>query len=136
MTVTHTLVDTNVLVDVIDADPVWMDWSRDALEVAGKSGHLMVNQVIYGELSVGFPSITALDEALGEADILKVEMPWSAAYLAGKAFLDYRRRGGKKTVPLPDFFIGAHAAVQKYRLLTRDAARYRTYFPTVDIVAP
>lgn len=133
---THTLVDTNVLVDVLDADRTWLAWSREALQAASESGRVLVNQTIYAELSVGFPNMTALDDALAEADILKVEMPWSAAYLAGKAFIEYRRRGGTKTAPLPDFFIGAHAAVQRYRLLTRDAARYRSYFPTVEVIAP
>lgn len=133
---THTLVDTNVLVDVLGADSVWEEWSASELERAAESGHLLVNHVVFAELSAGFADIESLDAALVDADCVKTEMPWSAAYLAGRAFFQYRQRGGTKTAPLPDFFIGAHAAVSKYRLLTRDAARYRTYFPTVEVIAP
>lgn len=132
----HTLVDTNVFVDILGEDPTWAAWSSRSLRDAADAGHLLVNQVIYAELASGFAGIAELDTALDAMDCVRAAMPWSAAFLAGRAFLDYRRRGGTKTAPLPDFFIGAHAAVAKYRLLTRDAARYRAYFPTVELIAP
>ena len=131
-----TLVDTNVLVDVITGDDKWFEWSAVALESAAGAGPLAINQVIYSEVSARFSRIDDLDEALPHDDYVRLDLPWSAAFLAGKCFNDYRRRGGLKRSPLPDFYIGAHAAVQNLRLLTRDAARYRTYFPTVEVFAP
>lgn len=104
----------------------------DALD----GGVLFVNQIIYAEVSVAFAAVELCDEALGTRWVERIPIPWPASFLAGKAFVEYRRRGGKKRSPLPDFFIGAHAAVEGLRLLTRDPARYRTYFPTVELISP
>jgi predicted nucleic acid-binding protein len=130
------LVDSNVLLDVLTGDPRWSSWSADALEQAADDGPLVINPVIYAEISIGFPRIEDLDEVIPAADFVRAPLPWAAAFLAGKCFQEYRRRGGAKRSPLPDFFIGAHAAVAGFRLLTRDAARYRMYFPRIDVVAP
>lgn len=130
------LVDSNVLIDIAAPDGVWRDWSIEALRTAGDAGRLIVNPLIYAELSVQFADREELD-ALLPSDIYDREpLPWEAAFLAGRAFVDYRRRGGARTSPLPDFYIGAHAAVRGYDLLTRDARRYRGYFPTVQLIAP
>jgi len=134
--VTATLVDSNVLLDVATNDPAWGGWSAQALADAAADGQLMINPLIYAEVSAGFPLIEDLDDALPADLYLRAPLPYEAAFLAGKAFLTYRRRGGEKTAPLPDFYIGAHAAIIGCRLLTRDARRYRTYFPGVDVVAP
>ncbi len=131
-----TLVDSCVLLDVATDDPKWATWSADALAQALDGGRLVVNPVVYSEVSTGYESIESVNEALPPEDYEREDVPFEAAFLAGKAFLAYRRRGGEKRSPLPDFFIGAHAAVRKYRLLTRDTARYRTYFPTVELIAP
>lgn len=131
-----TLVDSNVLLDVLTEDPVWLDWSLEALVESAESGPLYINPVIYAEVSVRFTRVEDLDHSLPPQDFRRVELPWAAAFLAGKAFVAYRRKGGTRTSTLPDFFIGAHAATQGHRLLTRDPSRYRTYFPTVDLVAP
>ncbi|MFI7631540.1 type II toxin-antitoxin system VapC family toxin [Microbispora rosea] len=131
-----TLVDSCVLLDVATDDPKWGAWSADALARTMDEGRLILNPVVYSEVSVGFASIESLDEALPPEDYQREDVPFEAAFLAGKAFLAYRKRGGEKRSPLPDFFIGAHAAVRKYRLLTRDTTRYRTYFPTVELIAP
>jgi predicted nucleic acid-binding protein len=130
------LVDANVLLDVLTEDPVWLSWSLEALAEAAETGPLLINPIIYAEVSVRFSTIEDLEEALPPQDYRRVPVPWAAAFLAGKAFLDYRRHGGARSSTLPDFFIGAHAAVDQLALLTRDDARYRTYFPTVQIVAP
>ncbi|MGI5161500.1 type II toxin-antitoxin system VapC family toxin [Microbispora sp. CA-102843] len=131
-----TLVDSCVLLDVATDDPKWAAWSADALARALDEGRLVVNPVVYSEVSVGYESIESVNEALPPEDYERENVPFEAAFLAGKALLAYRRRGGEKRSPLPDFFIGAHAAVRKYRLLTRDTTRYRTYFPTVELIAP
>jgi predicted nucleic acid-binding protein len=131
-----TLVDSNVLLDVLTDDPAWGDWSGDALAVAAETGPVYINPVIYSEVSVRFTSIEALDDALPPQDYRREPVPWSAAFLAGKVFVDYRRNQGMKSTTLPDFFIGAHAAVAELDLLTRDIGRYRTYFPTVALVTP
>ena len=131
-----TLVDSSVLLDVATQDPIWFDWSTAALADAVRGGPVLVNPVVYAEVSVGYDRIEDLDDAL-PADIFRREpLPYVAGFLAGKAYRDYRRRGGIRTSPLPDFFIGAHAAVSGLRLLTRDAGRYRTYFPTVEVISP
>lgn len=130
------LVDTNVLLDVVTDDPKWADWSQHQLESAALRDRLAINGVIYAELSIGFARIEELDGMLEEAGIALAGIPQPALFLAGKVFRDYRRRGGVKTGVLPDFFIGAHAAVSRTSLLTRDAARYRTYFPTASLIAP
>ena len=131
-----TLVDSNVLLDVMTEDERWLDWSLDALATAAELGPLYVNQVVYAEVSLRFTRIEDLDDALPSADFRRLSLPWEASFLAAKAFHTYRRRGGRRGSTLPDFFIGAHAAVADLSLLTRDARRYRTYFPTVDLMAP
>jgi predicted nucleic acid-binding protein len=130
-----TLLDSNVLLDILIPDPVWEGWSSRALMEAAESSVLAINPVIYAEVSIGFDRIEELEDALPEP-LRREELPWDAAFLAGKAFLQYRRSTGEKRSPLPDFFIGAHAAVRGYRLLTRDAKRYRTSFPTVELITP
>jgi predicted nucleic acid-binding protein len=134
--VTATLVDSNVLIDVLSEDPAWGDWSSQALGGLGSEGPLVINAVIYAEVSHRYSSKELLDLELPEDQFIRENIPWPAAFLAGKVFLEYRRRGGRRGSPLPDFFIGAHAATAGLRLLTRDAARYRTYFPTVELVTP
>jgi predicted nucleic acid-binding protein len=129
-------VDTNVLLDVVTEDPVWYVWSAGALATQADQATLAINPVIYAEASIGFARIEELDAAL-PADVFRREaIPWEAAFLAGKCFVAYRRRGGMRRAPLPDFFIGAHAAVRGHTLLTRDPARYRTYFPTLSLIHP
>jgi predicted nucleic acid-binding protein len=131
-----TLVDSNVLIDVLAEDPIWAGWSSQALAKLGSEEPLVINPVIYAEISQRYSRKELLDHELPADVFLREDIPWSAAFLAGKAFFDYRRRGGHRRSPLPDFFIGAHAAVQGLRLLTRDASRYRTYFPTVELIVP
>ncbi len=131
-----TLVDSNVLLDVATEDDEWIDWSASMLAEAGQRGPLVINPLIYAEVSIRFPTIEALDEALPPGDYTRAALPWAAAFLAAKCFETYRRRGGVKRSPLPDFYIGAHAAVSDMTLLTRTARRYRTYFPKLRIVAP
>lgn len=131
-----TLVDTNVLLDIATDDATWATWSAAALESAFESGRILINPIVYAELSVRFPSIESLDHALPEKWLRREQLPWSAAFLAGKAYVEYQRRGGTRISPLPDFYIGAHAAVAGHRLLTRDARRYRTYFPRVELISP
>ena len=130
------LVDTNVLVDVLQDDPQWADWSIGQLRAQAKLHELVVNAVIYAELSLSFSTIEALDAVMTRLELSTREIPKAALFLAGKAFAQYRRRGGNKTQVLPDFFIGAHAAVQGWPLLTRDASRFRTYFPSLEVLAP
>ncbi len=131
-----TLVDSNVLLDIMTEDPVWQDWSITALADAAETGPLHINPVIYSEVSIRFSSIEDLEDALPHADYRRAAIPWAAGFLAGKAFLSYRRNQGTKTTTLPDFLIGAHAAIAEFQLLTRDASRYRTYFPTVQLLTP
>lgn len=130
------LVDSNVLIDLLTEDEVWLPWSAAAVAEAGARAPLVINPVVYAEVAVRFDTIEALDEAFPEAMFLREPLPWAAAFLAAKAFLAYRRAGGVRRSPLPDFFIGAHAAVAGYRLLTRDGGRYRTYFPRLELIAP
>ena len=130
------LVDANVLLDVATNDPRWFVWSSATLSACADSAILVINPVIYAEVSVGFASIEELEDSL-PADLYRRDpLPYEAAFLAGKAFLTYRRRGGQRRSPLPDFLIGAHAAISGLRLLTRDATRFRTYFPTVEVISP
>ncbi len=131
-----TLIDSNVLLDIFTEDPQWLGWSTEALSDAGEAGPQYINPLIYAEVSVRFSRIEDLEDALPSADFRRAALPWAAAFLAGKAFLSYRRSRGTASTPLPDFFIGAHAAVADLALLTRDARRYRTYFPTVRLLAP
>jgi predicted nucleic acid-binding protein len=131
-----TLVDTNVLLDILTDDPKWAEWSGTALAEARDAGNLVINPIVYAEVSVRFARIEELDEALPAGDFLREELPYLAGFLAGKAYVRYRKLGGTKRSPLADFYIGAHAAVCHYRLLTRDGARYRTYFPTLMLITP
>ena len=130
------LVDSNIIMDVIAGDSQETRWSVNTLERLSNDSTLVINPLIYAEVSVAFASIEALETALPLNLYRRDGLPYEAGFLAGKAFLEYRRRGGLRASPLPDFYIGAHAAVADYRLLTRDAARYRTYFPTVELIAP
>jgi predicted nucleic acid-binding protein len=131
-----TLVDTNVLLDIFTEDPKWLDWSLARLEAAAFRGPLLINDVIYAETSTRYPIIEDFEAALAGAGVTVVPTPRTALFLAGKAFAQYRSAGGIRTGVLADFFIGAHAAVERLPLLTRDARRYRSYFPTVTLVAP
>ncbi|MDQ3152849.1 MAG: type II toxin-antitoxin system VapC family toxin [Actinomycetota bacterium] len=136
MTDMGTLVDSNVLLDVVRQDPVWWEWSSAALGRCADEGPLVINAVVYSEISASYAAVEELDAALGEDSFVRAPLPWRAAFLAGRAHVEYRRRGGLRDRTLPDFLIGAHAAVLGLRLLTRDAGRYRRYFPTVDVVGP
>jgi predicted nucleic acid-binding protein len=131
-----TLVDSNVILDVVTENEEWADWSASMLADAAQSGRLVINPVVYAEVSCGFDRIEALDEAIPAEYFVREALPWAAAFLAGKVFLKYRRSGGARTAPLPDFLIGAHAAVAGYTLLTRDARRFSAYFPRLRIIAP
>ena len=133
---TAVLVDSNVLLDVMTEDPKWSEWSSSTLARCADTSILVVNPIIYAEVSVRFTAIEDLEEALPKPMFERRSIPWEAAFLAGKCFVRYRRAGGQKTAPLPDFFIGAHAAVEGLELLTRDISRYRTYFPTLTLIAP
>lgn len=133
---TATLVDSNVLLDLMTEDAQWSAWSADTLAEVADRSRLVVNPMIYAEVSVRYSRIEDLEDALPPSFFTREAIPYEAAFLAGKCFLDYRRRGGSRTSPLPDFFIGAHAAVAGYALLTRDATRYRTYFPRLELIAP
>jgi predicted nucleic acid-binding protein len=130
------LVDTNVLLDLVLEDQDWANWSQNQLESASVHHRLAINPVIYSELSIAFARIEELERMLADAALCYEPIPREALFLAGKAFVDYRRRRGAKSGVLPDFYIGAHAAVAGWRLLTRDAARYRSYFPSVQLLAP
>lgn len=131
-----TLVDSNVILDLVTEDPTWFDWSAQELAKCVASSTLVVNPLVYSEVSVGFERIEELEEVFPAEFFVRDPLPWEAAFLAGKCFLAYRRSGGTQHAPLPDFYIGAHAVVRGYRLLTRDARRYRTYFPVLEIIAP
>jgi hypothetical protein len=130
------LVDSSVILDILTEDKDWFKWSAETLADCARSSILAVNPIIYAEVSIRFENIEGLDAALPSTYFRRLPLPWEAAFLAGKCFLDYRRRGGLKRSPLPDFYIGAHAVVSGMKLLTRDVARYRTYFPNVHIIAP
>jgi predicted nucleic acid-binding protein len=130
------LVDTNVLIDVLEDDPQWADWSIAQLRAQSKIHRLAINPVIYAELSAAFSTIEGLDAAVDELGLTLREIPRPALYLAGKAFVRYRRQGGSRTGVLPDFFIGAHAAVAGYPLLTRDTRRYETHFAKLTLISP
>jgi predicted nucleic acid-binding protein len=129
------LVDTNVLLDVLQNDARWADWSQGELETASLTDTLAINAVIYSELSMAFERIEELEAVVSDASLSLEQIPREALFLAGKAFLSYRRQGTKQGV-LPDFYIGAHAAVSGFALLTRDVSRYRSYFPNVKLIAP
>ena len=130
------LLDSNVILDVWNLDPVWQVWSRDQLRRLSLLHELAINPIIYPEISVSFATSTALDEKLADLGVFVVSIPRRAAFLAGKVYLQYRRQSGTKTNVLPDFFIGAHASVLGCPLLTRDTRRYQAYFPSVRLIAP
>jgi predicted nucleic acid-binding protein len=133
---TEVLVDSNILLDILEEDANWYEWSATQLQTAADRAALIINPIIYAEVSVGFGRIEELEEALPQDFFQRKAIPWEAAFLAGKCFMRYRQLGGTKRSPLPDFFIGAHAAVSGLTLLTRDAARYRTYFPSLKLITP
>lgn len=133
---TTTLVDSNVILDVVTEDEEWFDWSASALARQADAGPLVVNPMIYAETAARFERIEDLEEAVPPDYFQRQALPWEAAFLAGRSFVVYRRRGGQRRSPLPDFYIGAHALVAGMTLLTRDPARYRTYFPTLRLIAP
>jgi predicted nucleic acid-binding protein len=133
---TAVLIDSNVLLDLMTEDPKWYTWSAAAVENVADHFRLVINTIVYAEVSIRYSRIEDLETALPKSIFEREEIPYEAAFLAGKSFLEYRRRNGEKRSPLPDFFIGAHAAVAGHQLLTRDAARYRTYFPKLQVIAP
>jgi len=130
------LVDTNVLVDVLQNDPQWADWSIAQMRAQSSLHALVINPIIYAEMSLSFSTLEALDDVVGTLGLELRGIPRPALFLAAKAYAQYRRRGDSKLQVLPDFFIGAHAAVEGWSLLTRDASRFKTYFPTLDVLAP
>ena len=133
---TAVLVDSNVILDVASDDPDWGAWSSETLAEVAERSVLVINPLVYAEVSICFDRIEDLEAALPHEAFRREALPYDAAFLAGKCFLAYRRRGGTRHSPLPDFYIGAHAAVAGYRLLTRDASCYRTYFPRLELIAP
>jgi hypothetical protein len=130
------LVDSNVLLDIATADPDWLPWSQAALADALLAGPVVINQLVYAEVSIAYRQAEEFDAVLARLRIRRADLPWEAAYLAGQAFLKYRRSGGTRTSPLPDFYIGAHAQTANWQLLTRDEKRYRSYFPQLSLIAP
>jgi predicted nucleic acid-binding protein len=134
--VSAVLVDSNVLIDIMTEDPQWFSWSADALARAAETMRLVINPIIYAEVSIRYTRIEDLNDALPQTFVEREPLPYEAAFLAGKAFLIYRKHSGVRRSPLPDFFIGAHASIARYSLLTRDAGRYRTYFPKLPLIAP
>jgi len=130
------LVDSNVILDLVNEDDEWLDWSASALEQAAAASRLVINPIIYAEVSIRFDRIEEMDRLTPGDYFERRPLPWDAAFLAGKCFVQYRRRGGLRRSPLPDFYIGAHAAIEGLTLLTRDPKRYRAYFPKLSIIAP
>ena len=130
------LVDSNVILDIVTEDKKWFTWSSRTLEHYAENHILVINPIIYAEVSVSFERIEDLEEVLSPAYFRRDQLPWEAGFLAGKCFRDYRRKGGDKRSPLLDFFIGAHALIAEFSLLTRDIARYRTYFPKLNLISP
>jgi predicted nucleic acid-binding protein len=130
------LVDSNVIIDILTEDPTWRTWSEAALREAADREDVAINPIIYAEIASGFTTMSDLDRNLGPDAFRRLALPYDAGFVAGRAFVEYRRRGGVRTAPLPDFYIGAHAAVSGLGLLTRDARRYTGYFPKVRLIAP
>ncbi len=130
------LIDSCILLDLFTNDPNWGDWSESILDEYSQTNTLYINSIIYTEISIGFRKIEELEEAIAQLGVKVLEIPREALFLTGKAFLKYRRNKGTKNAPLPDFFIGAHASVSKFRLITRDIAKYKTYFPQIKLVCP
>lgn len=133
---TDVLVDSNVIIDVLTEDPQWFQWSAANLAICADRGALIINPIIYAEVSIAFEQADEVDASLPIAFFRRDPLPWQAAFLAGRSYLAYRRRGGQRTAPLPDFYIGAHAEIAGLSLLTRDVSRYRTYFPDVALISP
>jgi len=130
------LVDSNVILDILTVDKMWFPWSSESLMNCAEQNVLVINPIIYAEVSIRFDRIEDLEDVLSPSLFRRDPLPWEAAFLAGKCFLSYRRKGGRKRSPLPDFFIGAHALIAEMVLLTRDPTRYRTYFPKLRLIAP
>lgn len=130
------LVDSNVILDVVTEDPKWCAWSVEQLERLAERHTLLINPIIYSEVSIGFDRIEDLNQALPPEFFRREALPWEAGFLAGKCFVKYRRAGGMRNSPLPDFYIGAHAAIRDLTLLTRDPRRYRRYFPKLTLITP
>lgn len=130
------LVDSNVILDILTEDPKWGKWSEDSLARAADDGVVAINPIIYAEVSVRFETIEEMENTFPPSRFARLSMPWEAAFLAGKCFRKYRKLGGQRRSPLPDFYIGAHAAVSDLALLTRDPGRYRTYFPRLRLISP
>jgi predicted nucleic acid-binding protein len=130
------LFDTNVLLDIATADPIWLTWSENEFRTAAAQGPILINPIIYAELAPAFATSADLEQWIDPAVFQKLPLPYAAAWPAAQAFLRYRQSGGAKSSPLPDFYIGAHAEVEGHTLVTRDPARYRTYFPNVALIAP
>ena len=130
------LVDSNVIIDILTEDPTWRRWSEAALGDAADRDDVAINPVIYAEIASGFATMSELDRHLGGDTFRRLALPYAAGFVAGRAFVEYRRRGGVRTSPLADFYIGAHAAVSGFSLLTRDARRYAGYFPKVRLISP
>jgi predicted nucleic acid-binding protein len=134
--VNRILVDSNVILDVLEDDPIWFHWSEDVLGRYHDTHTLLINPIVYAEVSVGYENVEEVEQALQMGGFQMWQIPNEALFLAGKVFMAYRKRGGTRRSPLPDFFIGAHAAVEKIPLLTRDVSRYKTDFPTVNLISP
>jgi predicted nucleic acid-binding protein len=130
------LVDSNVIIDVLTEDPVWRDWSEAALRDGADRDDVAINPIIYAEIASGFATMAELDQHLSPDSFRRLALPYEAGFVAGRAFIEYRRRGGARSSPLPDFYIGAHAAVAGLTVLTRDARRYVGYFPKVRLISP
>ncbi|MDO9529727.1 MAG: type II toxin-antitoxin system VapC family toxin [Syntrophales bacterium] len=130
------LVDSNIVLDVFLNDPKWADWSESKLDEYDQLGILYINSIVYSEISIGFERIEDLEFAIVKAGLQMLEIPKEALFLAGKIYLKYKKRKGTKRTPLPDFYIGAQAAVQNLDLITRDVSRYQSYFPTVKLITP
>lgn len=128
--------DSNVLLDIVTSDPRWSEWSEEQLVIAANTSLLVINPIIYAEVSISFDTVEELDLRLPAERYIREPLPYNAGFLAGKAYVKYKKRGGKRSSPIPDFYIGAHAAIAGLRLLTRDARKYRRYFPTVELISP
>lgn len=131
-----TLVDSNVIIDILDADPAWAGWSQARVAEARRSGRVVINPLVFAEVAGAYTIQAEADRAISAAIYRRENLPWEAAFAAGRVFRTYRRADGSKRSPLPDFYIGAHAEVRGYVLLTRDPSRYRSYFPSLKIIAP
>lgn len=132
----NVLVDSCVILDIMTEDPKWFEWSSEMIEEQASRSTLLINPIIYAEVSVGFKKIEELEAVISQTFFKRTPLPWEAAFLAGKIFFQYRRSGGQRSLPLPDFFIGAHAVIENFYLLTRDTKRFQHYYPTLQILSP